>query len=492
MRRTASLLLAALALSPRPASGSGGAEPFDFLSLDAGARAVAMGGAYTALASDSSALLYNPSGLARVRLNEATFMHNRYLQGASQEYAAFASPRGWGLQANFLSFGSLSRTTYANPDGSGLGEASLTDMALGAGYARPLAAWLAVGAGGKYIQETIDGTRARSLAADLGAMLFLPALPGLSAGICLQNAGPSVRFQTAKENLPLQLRSGAAFEVEAFGTKNTVALDLLKGRSQGPVLAAGAESRLAGPLAVRAGFCTGNDAGLGVTAGFGLAFESWGMDYAFVPMGDLGSAHRLSATMRWAPRSRKAPVQEAALARPEPSPPPAVEPHAEGQAPAPAAAEVEAFLSTASAELQPAEQASSMKWQQRKSALELEQSSPTRVTLLVQFEADEASVAPADQDKVAKLGSILQRHPGSMAVIEGHADISGAEAVNLVLSRARADAVRALLIEKCGIEPVRLEARGFGSSRPIATNWTPEGRAINRRVEIAIEYSEPR
>src|SRR4051812_22452383 len=93
--------LAVLAGSPARAS-SAASGPFDFLFLDAGARAVAMGGAYTALVTGADSLLYNPAGLGDSAAHEATFMHNEYLQGASQEYAGYASPRGFGLNFNSL------------------------------------------------------------------------------------------------------------------------------------------------------------------------------------------------------------------------------------------------------------------------------------------------------------------------------------------------------------------------------------------------------
>ena len=69
-------------------------------------------------------------------------------------------------------------------------------------------------------------------------------------------------------------------------------------------------------------------------------------------------------------------------------------------------------------------------------------------------------------------------------VVEGHTDNAGNPADNLKLSEARAKAVMAALVEGHGIAADRLQSKGFGSSKPIATNETPQGRQNNRRVEL--------
>ena len=74
------------------AAPAAGTEPFNFLALDADARAVALGGAYTALATDANALLYNPAGLGLVRQSQIAFMHNQYIAGLTQEYMGLATP----------------------------------------------------------------------------------------------------------------------------------------------------------------------------------------------------------------------------------------------------------------------------------------------------------------------------------------------------------------------------------------------------------------
>jgi OmpA-OmpF porin, OOP family len=78
---------------------------------------------------------------------------------------------------------------------------------------------------------------------------------------------------------------------------------------------------------------------------------------------------------------------------------------------------------------------------------------------------------------------LLNADPGLKFSIEGHTDNQGSREINQPLSERRADAVRAWLAGK-GIAEVRMKTSGFGDSRPIDTNGTPEGRANNRRVEF--------
>lgn len=280
-------------------AGAAGNEPFSFLFLDANARAAAMGGSYTALASDANALLYNPAGLGRVPSHEATFMHNQHFEGVTQEYAAYAGPAGLGASLNFLNFGPTPRTTRSNRTGVGADGVRLTDLSAALGYGRAVGESLALGAGARYIRETIGGIAAGGFAADLGALYEPGWLEGLRLAAAVQHLGAPVRFQSARENLPLTPRVGAAYSFSPAGQLTTVSVDLSRTRTERPVYAAGVETVIAGALALRAGFNSRNDAGPAVSAGFGGRYRSVAIDYAMVPYGDLGLAHRVSITLRW-------------------------------------------------------------------------------------------------------------------------------------------------------------------------------------------------
>jgi len=93
-----------------------------------------------------------------------------------------------------------------------------------------------------------------------------------------------------------------------------------------------------------------------------------------------------------------------------------------------------------------------------------------------------AVVKPEYYPEIEKLAEYLKEHPDVKVIIEGHTDSTGPADYNLKLSQKRAEAVRKILIEKYGISPDRVIAKGYGETRPIAPNDTPEGRAKNRRV----------
>ncbi|GIV58735.1 MAG: hypothetical protein KatS3mg042_1648 [Rhodothermaceae bacterium] len=106
--------------------------------------------------------------------------------------------------------------------------------------------------------------------------------------------------------------------------------------------------------------------------------------------------------------------------------------------------------------------------------------------LSVHFEVDQSTLLPSSRQTLDALGTVLTRHPELRLEIAGHTDSTGPDDYNLRLSQARAEAVRAYLIERFGIAPERLVARGYGESQPIADNVTATGRTLNRRVEFRV------
>jgi outer membrane protein OmpA-like peptidoglycan-associated protein len=104
----------------------------------------------------------------------------------------------------------------------------------------------------------------------------------------------------------------------------------------------------------------------------------------------------------------------------------------------------------------------------------------------VLFPVGESSLQEEEKRQLDAIADYLKAHPELSVRVEGHTDSTGPEELNLSLSQQRADMVREYLIQR-GVAGSRLTAKGYGSSRPVADNSTPEGQRENRRVEFVTE-----
>lgn len=101
------------------------------------------------------------------------------------------------------------------------------------------------------------------------------------------------------------------------------------------------------------------------------------------------------------------------------------------------------------------------------------------------FAYDRADVQPQFRPTLDEVAAVLRDSPQTLIDIYGHTDATGAAAYNQGLSERRAASVASYLTGQ-GVDQRRLATRGFGLTQPIADNRTPEGQAINRRVEIKV------
>ena len=101
------------------------------------------------------------------------------------------------------------------------------------------------------------------------------------------------------------------------------------------------------------------------------------------------------------------------------------------------------------------------------------------------FETGKATLDPESYAVIDELLAYLIRKSDERVEIGGHTDNVGSAAANLVLSKDRATSVMNYLISK-GIDPLRLEAKGYGMSMPVESNKTEDGRAQNRRTEVKV------
>ncbi len=105
------------------------------------------------------------------------------------------------------------------------------------------------------------------------------------------------------------------------------------------------------------------------------------------------------------------------------------------------------------------------------------------------FDVDKDQVKPEAQSSLFTAADILIKYPDTYVTVEGHTDSTGSHEYNQGLSERRAMRVQDVLI-RSGVPPGRLSIRGYGETDPIADNSTPEGRQLNRRVQLEIRPNE--
>jgi hypothetical protein len=277
------------------------AETAAFLTVGPGARYLALGGAGTALADDADALFWNPAGLSAVEGRQASLSHAELAQNTQQDWASYAASTRLGTLAAGGTY--LSQTVADGRDASGAptGSYSGEDAALSLGWGRGTPLFDA-GVAVKFVSSRIASASAQTAALDAG---LRGKIERVTLGAAVRDAGPGLKYDVQRNDLPLRLAFGAAY---AFPGGHSLAAEL----TDGP-LGAGMDAGFGGEYQVvknaylRAGYAArgqvaggaGLDAASGLTLGLGYRGRPWTIDYAAVPMGELGLAHRFTLGARW-------------------------------------------------------------------------------------------------------------------------------------------------------------------------------------------------
>ncbi len=107
----------------------------------------------------------------------------------------------------------------------------------------------------------------------------------------------------------------------------------------------------------------------------------------------------------------------------------------------------------------------------------------------IKFDTGKSTIKPVSFTILDAVVDVMKENPNYKLIIGGHTDNVGGEAMNMTLSKDRADAVSVYLIGK-GISPERISSAGFGLTQPVDDNSTAAGRTRNRRVELSVEFIE--
>ena len=301
MKSIMAVVIAALLAGTAVAGTSG----FAFLQVPAGARAVAMGGAFTSIAGDPMGLYWNPATLTGLQDQSFTSTYTGYLMDMQSGFAGWVKPTGddaVGASINYFYGGSFARTTMTEPTGTGE-EFSTNGLAFSGTYARRLSPMISVGATGRFVYSSIDTYSGNAFLVDAG-LWFQPS--DISVGLVVRNAGLQTKA-FYQENDPMPTEVAAGVSTSLIDGKILVAADVSY-PFQGDFNAAlGVEYRPLDALAVRAGGnlrdkdAADNAGGSIIDAlafGAGTNWNILSLDYAFKPFADLGSVHRISLGIR--------------------------------------------------------------------------------------------------------------------------------------------------------------------------------------------------
>lgn len=299
---TMAAALTALAFHLLIAAGMARGESGDrkVLSAGAGARGLALGGAYAAAANDATALVWNPAGLVRAPSKEiALYTTTLPVSDVSFAYFGYAHPT---LRYGTFGAGAVRFSASGiegRDDRNFVTDAELRDTQMRwlLGYANELSTSIAYGVALKLDTHTLGGASASSVGADLGLAFHRD---GFAAGaLSLARAGVALRVENAvapREKLgnqsvaePRAVHAGLSYELPVGGSLGGALAVVEWVREEGGENRVHAGAEVAGSgVAMRAGL-----AGDAWTAGAGFALGGLAADYAYEP-GDLGATHKIS------------------------------------------------------------------------------------------------------------------------------------------------------------------------------------------------------
>ena len=301
-----------------------------FLEIGIGAKAQAMGGAFTALANDATALYWNPAGIAKMEHISISANYADWLADTRLNYFGLVLPFSKRMSVGII----LTALDYVDkqpvrtifqPEGTGE-EYGASDLLLGVSYGIELTERFAFAISGKFIQQKIWHESAKAMALDFG-VLYNTRLKGLSIGSSISNFGGDMQldgrdllrpFDEDEQNysndrlnvllktdafpLPLLFRFGMAYAYELSGQNSlTTIVDVIHPSNNVESMNIGIEYAFMGLFAMRAGYQSLFDQSSenGLTLGFGLAANSQtgrnaSFNYAYSNWGLLGNVQRFS------------------------------------------------------------------------------------------------------------------------------------------------------------------------------------------------------
>lgn len=473
IRKTALGLCMMILLSVSAASAQNYADPF--LRMGVGARGMAMGTAQTAVANDATAAYWNPAALHWLHKFEVALMYTGGLEAdRNHNYigASLCAEKLGTFGLSWLNSGVTGIKGY-NGFNDPSGNFDVTNNAFQLSYARGLGGGFALGLSAKYLQEDLADNDGFGFD---GGLLFQP-YDEVTVGFMMRDFAA----EHGDDKVPYEARLGLGVKPWK-GITLSGDVGAVKGEEASLDVGGAYDMHLSDNVSfyLAAGM---NDlveteqANTGMTAGFGFGFKSFGIQYAWVEESQkfLNENHRLSVNFYFkecndfksAMGSLKRERRDAGMM-----------PQSDGP---------KEFIHRYIFEGNPS----------LKLSLELlrpeVQDSIAEVWMepggVVSFPGINFATGSAEiTDEFARVldgaSKLINEHPEiQLLEVQGHTDNTGSDAINNPLSQARADAVRNYLISR-GVDPSRLVAKGYGSTKPVSSNTNEQGRYQNRRIDL--------
>jgi len=309
-----------------------GTTSAQFLKIGVGARAMGLGGSFTALANDVSTLYWNPAGITNLRGFSFAVTHTEWFADISHDFAGIVYPLSSSdviaLNVVALNTGEQEVTTVTQPEGTGIFY-DVSDLAIGLSYARVLTDRFSVGLTVKYIQQNMYNESANTFAVDIGTYLrtgfhdLIIAMNMSNFGGSMQlegrdlititdlnnqvsgNYNPDAQLKTEPWPLPLIFRVGIAMDlvggndpiVPSENNRFTLAIDGVHPNDNTEKLNIGGEYAWNENVFARLGYKINYDVEewtFGVGLKFDIGSNQVGFDYALVDFNDLGKVSQIS------------------------------------------------------------------------------------------------------------------------------------------------------------------------------------------------------
>jgi len=444
-----------------------------FEDIGVSARARGMGGAFSSVTNDASAVYWNQASLARLKCRELTIFHDdMYGMGLlNYNFFGYAHP---GIGKGTVAFGWSRMGTTGAVDFMNYSENTFMF-----GYGKKMTDRLYLGAGLKYFMVAYD-RGASGIGGDASASYDL-VIDKLTVAAIWRNLNrPKIRWETgATDDLEPTVNGGISYR---FVPNHVVSLEVSKTLRKDVHLAAGWEGLFFNKiLSLRAGAFE-LDKHINPTAGFGVTYKSIRFDYALEQHYALGLTSMFSLTIKFCPKLWELQKVKTEVSTPMPVAPP-LPPAPIAPPPAPVAPPPP--VETPKAVFQQIEE------EAKNEKLEVKtENNKITITVRVNFDFGKSNIKNSEMPKVESVYRVLKNHTGTSVRIEGHTDSRGSEEYNQRLSEKRAREVMNELV-KMGITAERLTYSGMGLTKPVASNLTKDGRYKNRRVEFEVKVSTP-